>query len=168
MIVDTTVQLPAHTLWIRLSNIYHDNAETHSSYLDQEFHGLQQGSMTVADYCRKQKILADELNASSTTITDKCLVQNTLCGLRSGLAYIRTLTLEHHPLPSFLDMRSSLPPEELALKPSESSSSTPTTFTTRGISTPPTSRCPTETMPPLRHLYPCRNFQQRGSCQYGV
>ena len=41
MVVDTTTPLPAHSLWTRLSNIYHDNAETRSSYVEQEFHGLQ-------------------------------------------------------------------------------------------------------------------------------
>jgi hypothetical protein len=53
MVIDTTTPLPAHDLWSRLSDIYHDNAETRSSYIEQEFHGLQQGSMTVTDYCRK-------------------------------------------------------------------------------------------------------------------
>jgi hypothetical protein len=53
MVVDTTAPLSAHELWTRIFNIYHDNAETRSSYLAQEFHGLQQGSMTVTDYCRK-------------------------------------------------------------------------------------------------------------------
>ncbi|XP_051209801.1 uncharacterized protein [Lolium perenne] len=94
MIVDTTTPLPTHALWTRLSNIYHDNADTRSSYLEQEFHGLQQGSLTVADYCRKQKVLADELNALGTTITDKRLVQNTLRSLRTRLAYMRTLLLK--------------------------------------------------------------------------
>ncbi|KAK1684002.1 hypothetical protein QYE76_044850 [Lolium multiflorum] len=88
MVIDTTTPLHAHALWTRLSNIYRDNADTRSSYLEQEFHGLQQGSMTVADYCRKQKVLADELNELGTTITDKRLVQNTVRGLGSRLAYI--------------------------------------------------------------------------------
>ena len=64
--------------------------------------------MTVANYCRKQKILADELNALGTTISDKSLVQNTLRGLGSRLSYMRTLTLKQRPLPSFLDVRTSL------------------------------------------------------------
>ena len=160
MVVDTTTPLPAHALWTRLSNIYHDNAETRSSYLEQEFHGLKQGSMTVADYCRKQKILADELNALGTTITDKRLVQNTLRVLGSRLAYMRTLTLKQRPLPSFLDVRSSLLLEELTLQQSESSSSTPTAFVARGVATPPPPRGPAETTTPPRSPYPCRNFQQ--------
>jgi hypothetical protein len=125
MIVDTTTPLPAHALWTRLSNIYHDNADTRSSYLEQEFHGLQQGSLTVADYCRKQKVLADELNALGTTITDKRLVQNTLRGLGPRLAYMRTLLLKQRPLPPFLDVRSSLLLEELTLEKQSESSSTP-------------------------------------------
>ena len=124
--------------------------------------------MTVADYCRKQKLLADELNALGTTITDKRLVQNTLRGLGSGLAYMRTLTLKQRPLPSFLDVRSSLLLEELTLKQSESPSPSPTAFVARGAPTPPTPRGPTETVPPSRRPYPCRNFQQRGNCQYGA
>ena len=74
MVVDTTTPLPAHELWTRISNIYHDNAETRSSYLEQEFHGLQHGSMTVTDYCRKHKVLTDELIALGITITDKRLI----------------------------------------------------------------------------------------------
>ena len=159
MIVDTATPLPAHSLWTRLSNIYHDNSQTRSSYLEQEFHGLQQGTMTVAAYCRKQKVLSDELNALGTTITDKRLVQNTLRGLGSRLAYMRTLTLKQHPLRSFLDVRSSLLLEELTLQQSESSSSTPTAFVARGVSVPPPSRGPAATMPPPCRPDTCYNFQ---------
>ena len=158
MVVDTTTPLPAHALWSRLSNIYHDNSETRSSYLEQEFHGLQQGAMTVADYCRKQKVLSDELNALGTTITDKRLVQNTLRGPGSRLAYMRTLTLKQRPLPSFLDVRSSLLLEELTLQQSESSSSTPSAFVARGAPTPPPPRGPVDSSTPPRRPDVCRIF----------
>ncbi|KAK1679817.1 hypothetical protein QYE76_040665 [Lolium multiflorum] len=69
--------------------------------------------MTVADYCRKQKVLADKLNALGTTITDKRLIQNMVRGLGSRLTYMCTLTLKQHPLPLFLEVRSSLLLEEL-------------------------------------------------------
>jgi hypothetical protein len=71
--------------------------------------------MTVIDYCCKQKVLADVLNALGTPITDKRLVQNTLRGLCPRLAYMRTLTLKQRPLLCFLDVRSSLLLEELTL-----------------------------------------------------
>ena len=169
MVVDTTTPLPAHSLWTRLSNIYHDNAETRSSYLEQEFHGLQQDSMTVTDYCRKQKVLADELNALGTPISDKRLVQNTLRGLQPKLAYMRTLTLKQRPLPSFLDVRSSLLLEELTLQQSGSLSSapTPTAFIARGDSTPQPPRAPPDNTTQPRRPDACRNFQ-RGSCRFGA
>jgi hypothetical protein len=72
--------------------------------------------MNVADYCRKQKILSDELNALGTIIIDKHLIQNTLRGLGSKLAYMPTLTLKQRPLPSFLDVCLSLLLEELTLQ----------------------------------------------------
>jgi hypothetical protein len=73
-------------------------------FCKQEFHGLKQGSMT------------DKLNALGTIITNKHLVQNTLRGLGSKLAYMRTLTLKQRPLPSVLDVRLSLLLEELTLQ----------------------------------------------------
>jgi hypothetical protein len=159
MVIDTTTPLPAHDLWSRLSDIYHDNAETCSSYIEQEFHGLQQGSMTVTDYCRKQKVLADELNALGTTIIDKRLVQNTLRGLGSKLAHMRTLTLKQRPLPPFLKVCSSLLLEELTLQQSESSSapSPPSAIVARGA--PPTPlRPPADNTVPQRRPDICRNF----------
>jgi hypothetical protein len=168
MVVDTTTPLPAHTLWTHLSNIYHDNAETRSSYLKQEFHGLKQGSMTVADYCRKQKILSDELNTLGTIIIDKRLVQNTLRGLGSKLAYMRMLTLKQHPLPSFPDIRSWLLLEELTLQQSnESSSSDPPTFVAGGTPLPSPPRGLADNTAPPRRPEACRNFQ-RGSCCFGA
>jgi hypothetical protein len=159
MVVDTTTPLPTHTLWKRLSNIYHDNAEMRSSYLEQEFHGLKQGSMTVADYCRKQKILSNELNVLGTIITNKRLIQNTLRGLGSKLSYMRMLTLKQRPLPSFLDVRSLLLLEELTLQQSdESSSSDPSAFVARGAPLPSPPRGTAENTAPPRRPEACRNF----------
>jgi hypothetical protein len=166
MVVDTTVVLPAHTLWSRLSSIYHDNAETRSSYLEQEFHGLQQGAMTVGDYCRKQKALADELNAMGTTTSDRSLVQNTLRGLGQRLAYMRTLLLKQRPFPTFLDVRSSLLLEELTLVQSDAS---PTAFVARSAAPAPLHQSGTDNPGGTRRSAElCRNFQQRGSCRFGA
>lgn len=42
----------------------------------------------MADYCRKQKVLAYELIALGTTINDKRLVKKMLSGLGTRLAYM--------------------------------------------------------------------------------
>jgi hypothetical protein len=116
MVVDTTTLLPAHAFWTRLSNIYHDNAETCSSYLEQEFHGLQLGSMTILIFAPSKRFSPTSLmHALGMSITNKCLIQNTLHDLRPRLAYMCTLTLQQRPLLLFLDVRSSLLLEELTL-----------------------------------------------------
>jgi hypothetical protein len=94
-----------------------------------------------------------------TIITDKRLIQNTLHGLRSKLAYMRTLTLKQRPLPSFLDVRSSLLLEELTLQQSdESSSSDPSAFIARGAPLPSPPRGPTDNTAPPHRPEACRNF----------
>ena len=169
MVADTTAPLPAHVLWSRIANIYHDNAETRASYLEQEFHGLQQGAMNVGDYCRKQKNLADELTALGTRITDRALVQNTLRGLGPRLAYMRTLILNQRPLPTFLDARSSLLLEELTLVQTDSSPSAflskgaPSTPQPRGSGTLADGKAPASLA--AKRTDPCRNFL-RGRCHF--
>src|SRR6266542_1484092 len=171
MVADTTAPLPAHVLWSRIANIYHDNAETRASYLEQEFHGLQQGAMNVGDYCRKQKNLADELTALGTRITDRVLVQNTLHGLGPRLAYMRTLILNQRPLPTFLDARSSLLLEELTLVQTDSSPSAflskgaPSTPQPRGSGTLADGKAPASLA--AKRTDPCRNFL-RGRCRFGA
>lgn len=72
-----------------------------------------QGSMSVADYCRKQKELADALTAVGTPIVDRSLVLNTLRGLSPHFAHMRTLISMQRPMPTFLETRSALLLEEL-------------------------------------------------------
>lgn len=123
MVMDASAT--AHDIWSRIAGLYRDNAETRSIYLEQEFHGLMQGSMSVADYCRKQKTLADELAAVGTSIPDRRLVLNTLRGLNRRFAHMRTLLSMQRPTPSFLETRSALILEELTLN---SDSNPPTAF----------------------------------------
>jgi hypothetical protein len=169
MVVDTTVPLPAHEMWSRIFNIYHDNAETCSSYLEQEFYGLQQGSMTVTDYCRNRRFSRTSSTSSARSSPKKRLVQNTLRGLGSRLAYIRTLTLQQRPLPPFLDVRSSLLLEELTLQKSESllASSPPYGFVAHGAPTHPPRGPVGNTVPPRRPDV-CRNFQHFGNCRFSA
>jgi hypothetical protein len=75
MVVDTTTPLHANDM----RSVGHAPSTSTTtmmrrappSYLEKEFHGLQHGSMTVTDYYRKQKVLADELNALGMTIIDQ-------------------------------------------------------------------------------------------------
>lgn len=89
------------------------NAETRALYLEQEFRILAQGSLSIANCCRKQKSLADDLS-------DKTIVLNTLRGLNPKFAHMRTLLSMKTLFPSFLETRSALMLEELTSAPDSS------------------------------------------------
>ena len=76
--------------------------------------------MSVANYCCKQKTLADELTAVGTLTIDKSLVLNTLRGLNRRFAHMSTLLSMQHPMPTFLMTRSALILEELTMGSDES------------------------------------------------
>jgi hypothetical protein len=48
----------------------------------------------MADYCRQQKVLRDELNALGTTIIEKYLVKDKLHDIVSQHAYMHMLALK--------------------------------------------------------------------------
>ena len=89
MVMDSSAT--AYDIWMRIEGLYRDNADTRAIYLEQEFHGLMQGLMSVVDYCRKQKTLVDELTHLGTPVVDNSLVLNTLHGLNRRFAHMRTL-----------------------------------------------------------------------------
>ncbi|XP_062202057.1 uncharacterized protein LOC133904593 [Phragmites australis] len=116
---------------MHIEGLYRDNTETCASYLEQEYYGLMQGSMTVTDYCHKQKTLADELIVVGTLMIDKSLVLNTLRGLSPRLAHMHTLIAMQRPHFVLPGTRSTLLLEELTA-PSNSSGSnlTPSVYIT--------------------------------------
>lgn len=76
--------------------------------------------MLVADYCRKQKTLTDELTVVGTLIVDKGLAFNILHGLNRRSAYMRTLLSMQHPMQTFLATCSALILEKLTMGSNES------------------------------------------------
>ncbi|XP_062217844.1 uncharacterized protein LOC133918115 [Phragmites australis] len=119
MVMDSTAS--AYDIWTRITGLYRDNTETCSIYLEQEFHSLMEGSMTVVDYCRKQKTLVDELMAVGTMILDWSLVLNTHHGFNSQFTHMHTLLSMQRPTPSLLETCSILILKERTLNSFESS-----------------------------------------------
>lgn len=103
----------AFAVWTNIVSLCHDNTETHAIYLEQEFRSFAQGSLSIVDYCCKQKALADDLAAVDNKISNKMLVLNTLRGLNPKFAHMRMLLSMKTPFPLFLETRSALLLEEL-------------------------------------------------------
>ncbi|KAL6661383.1 hypothetical protein ACP70R_000767 [Stipagrostis hirtigluma subsp. patula] len=76
----------AYAVWTVIANLFLDNAMHRAIYIQQEFHSLYQGSLSVAEYCGKMKKLADMLSAVGHPVSDPALVVNLLRGLNRELA----------------------------------------------------------------------------------
>jgi hypothetical protein len=171
MVMDTSATATAYAVWTAIEGLYRDNADTRAVYLEQEFYSLQQGVLSMTDYCKKQKALAAELSAVGTTILDKGLVLNTLRGLNKRFRHMRTLISMQKPLPSFNETRSALILEELSSgtdsDPPHMAFVAANSSSTKGISTSMDRSGSKPHVPPSnRRPEACRNFA-RGNCRFG-
>ncbi|XP_062193566.1 uncharacterized protein LOC133896965 [Phragmites australis] len=109
----------AYVLWHAVRSLFRNNKEARSIYVSAEFRNLYQGDMTVLAYCTKMKTLANTLHDLGAPVEDRDLVLNVLRGLNPRFhGVIPTITM-HPPLPSFLQVRSSLLLEEHRLAQSD-------------------------------------------------
>jgi hypothetical protein len=105
----------AFSTWNSVRGLFLSNATQRAVYALQDFHSLQQGDLSIHDYCCHLKRLADTLVDVGHPITDQDLVVNAMRGLSSkftnALGVINAMT----PLPTFLWVHSYLLQEETRL-----------------------------------------------------
>lgn len=111
----TTASPSARTAWLALEEQFVSNRETRVVLVDTEFRTLMQGALSITDYCRRMKTLADSLTELGEPISDRLLVINVLRGLNDRFAHLRPYLKRQRPLPSFAEVRSELQLEELSL-----------------------------------------------------
>jgi hypothetical protein len=68
----------AFSAWNAVRGLFLDNASQRAVYALQDFHSLQQGDLSVHDYCCRLKRLADTLTDVGHPITDQYLIVNTM------------------------------------------------------------------------------------------
>ena len=66
----------AHRIWGALEAQFLGNRHTRILYLETAFRQLAQGDLSVDEYCRKMKTMADSLRTLGAPITDESLVLN--------------------------------------------------------------------------------------------
>lgn len=115
----------ARLAWVGIEQQFLGNRETRALHLDAEFRNLVQGDLSISDYCRKMKGMADALADLGKVIPDRTLVLNVLRGLNERFQYMSALLKRQRPFPTFIEVRSDLLLEELTMAPA--SSSTPST-----------------------------------------
>ncbi|KAK1651187.1 hypothetical protein QYE76_068992 [Lolium multiflorum] len=73
----------------------------------------EDGSLSIYEYCRRQKHLADTLSDNDSPVSDHALVLNTLRGLGPRFASAATVISMTDPLPTFLSTMAMLLMEEM-------------------------------------------------------
>jgi hypothetical protein len=145
------VQTPdptARVMWLSLEAQFIGNAQTRALQLDVELRTLEQGDLSVSDYCRKMKSTTDGLRDLSFTVPKHILILNVLRGLPNNYEAMWTLLTHQQLPPTFLQVRDALTLEELTRGHHTPASTTPSSSTSRALvaAPPPSSASPSASL----------------------
>lgn len=96
----------ARSVWRALELQSLGNNEQRALNLNVEFRTFHQGHLSVNDYCRRMKAMADSLADLGDPVTDRGLILATLNGLSAKFQNLKTIITMQRPFPSFADVRS--------------------------------------------------------------
>jgi len=109
----------AKDAWLAVESLFLGNREARSIQPETKFCNFVQGDLSVTDYCRRMKKMADDLGE---IVTDRTLVLNVIRGLNKRFTHVGTLLQRARPFPSFLEARDDIILEEITLEHRQSSS----------------------------------------------
>ncbi|XP_062206168.1 uncharacterized protein LOC133908060 [Phragmites australis] len=132
----------ARRVWLAIEDQFLGNKETRALILDDEFRNFVQGDLSIAEYCRKLKSMADALGDLGEPVQDRTLVLSVLRGLNEKFGYMAALLKRQKPFPSFIEVRNDLLLEEITMTSKPGSTSTALLAATDRASSPavPSSR----------------------------
>jgi uncharacterized membrane protein YgcG len=105
----------ARAAWLAIEGQFLGNAEARALRLDAAFRTFVQGDLSVSEYCRKMKAMADSLGDLGYPVEDRMLVLNVLRGLSDRYTHLRSLIMRQRPFPTFLQVRDNLALEEITM-----------------------------------------------------
>jgi hypothetical protein len=92
----------ARHFWLAIENQFLDNREQCTLHLDAVFHNFVQGDLSVSEYCRKFKAMADGLAGLGSPVEDQILVLNILQGLNQHFEHVGSIIWRYSPFLNFL------------------------------------------------------------------
>jgi hypothetical protein len=153
----------ARHLWLAIENQFLGNREQRTLHLDAAFRNFVQGDLTVSEYCRKFKNMADALADLGSPVDDRILVLNILRGLNPHFEHLGAIIRRYTLFPSVLKVQDDLILEELHLDSSGPPADTTTLYT---CPAPAAARPPTPTpAPPSVPSAKLRRHRQEGQEQ---
>ncbi|XP_062230074.1 uncharacterized protein LOC133927645 [Phragmites australis] len=111
-------------VWRDLEHQFLGNLEQRALNLSAEFHCFVQGDLSVTDYCRRLKRMADGLADLGEPVTDRTIVLMLLKGLNERFCHLQTILPLQKPFPTFVEARSQLLLEEITRDSRSSGAST--------------------------------------------
>ncbi|GKD77352.1 hybrid signal transduction histidine kinase M, partial [Tanacetum coccineum] len=110
----------AHDVWKSLEDLFHNNKDARAMELHEELRSLELGSLSIAEYFKRIKVISDLLLNIDSPIDDKNLVMYAVNGLDDKYEHVSSI-IRHSKNPlSILKTRSMLLLEESCLKRKES------------------------------------------------
>jgi hypothetical protein len=98
----------ARIVWLALKNQFLGNRETRALHLEAQFRRFVQGDLSICDYCRRFKTMADALDKLGEPVFDSTLVLNVLRSLNNCFFDIVCYLRIGRPFPMFLDVHATL------------------------------------------------------------
>ena len=103
----------AREAWLAIEDHFLGNQETRALHLDAKFRAFAQGDLSITEYCKRFKKMADDLADLNEHVTDRTLVLNVLRGLNERYKDIGVHLRRGRPFPSFAAVRNELLLEEI-------------------------------------------------------
>jgi hypothetical protein len=129
-------------LWLTIENQFLSNREQRTFPLDANFRTFVQGDLSINEYYRKFKAMADGLANLGTPVEDWILVLNILWGLNQCFEHVGSIIWRYSPFLNILKVRDDLLLEEIHMD-SIGPSAAPTALYTNVTS--PTAKPPSST-----------------------
>jgi hypothetical protein len=104
-----------HQVWFALEEQFLENRDARALHLDAQFHQFSQGDLSVGEYCRQMKDLADSLHDLSEPVADRTLVLNLPRGFSPRYGHLKALIKRTAPFSTFHVVRNELLLEELTM-----------------------------------------------------
>jgi hypothetical protein len=103
----------ARHLWLAIENQFLDNREQRTLHLDATFRTFVQSDLSINEYCRKFKVMVDDLADLSALVEDRILVLNILRGLNQRFEHVGSIIRRYSSFLNFLKVRDDMLLEEI-------------------------------------------------------
>jgi hypothetical protein len=106
-------------LWFTIENQFLGNREHRAFHLNTAFRTFVQGDLSINEYCRKFKAMADDLADLDAPVDDRILILNIIRWLNQRFEHVDSIIQRYSPFLNFLKVQHDLLLKELHMDSTE-------------------------------------------------